>query len=172
MNDLWGLNYLNLSVNNFEGWFPSGIRNLQQLKALDLHSNQLQGDIAAVISELRNVEYVDFSYNQFYGVLSMGPENVSSLANTVHHLNLSHNKLNGGFFKSEAIQLFHNLQVIDLGHNQISGELPSLGSLPNLRVLRLGSNQLFGSVPEELFGSSMQLKELDLSDNGFTGICS
>ncbi|KAG6660881.1 probable inactive receptor kinase At5g10020 [Carya illinoinensis] len=169
MNDLWGLNYLNLSANNFTGGFPSGIRNLQQLKALDLHRNQLRGNIADVLSELRNVESVDFSYNRFYGGLSMGSENISSLANTVRSLNLSHNELNGEFFKSEVIGLLRNLEVLDLGYNRISGELPSLGSLPNLRVLRLGGNQLFGSIPEQLLKSSVPLEELDLSGNGFTG---
>lgn len=168
MNDLWGLNYLNLSVNKFDGWFPSGIQNLQQLKALDLRRNQLRGDIAVMLSELRNVESVDLSYNSFYGGISMSLENISSLANTVQYLNLSHNKLNGGFFKSESIGLFRNLKVLDLGDNQISGELPSLGSLPNLRVLRLGNNQLSGLIPEELLESSV-LEELDLSGNGFTG---
>jgi Leucine-rich repeat (LRR) protein len=142
---------------------------LQQLKELDLHGNQLRGDIAVLLSELRNVEYVDLSYNRFYGGISISLENISSLANTVHHFNLSHNKLNGGFFKRESIELFRNLEVLDFGDNQISGELsPSLGSLPNLRVLRLGSNQLFGLIPEELLESSV-LEELDLSGNGFTG---
>ncbi|XP_028102151.1 probable inactive receptor kinase At5g10020 [Camellia sinensis] len=169
MNDLWGLNYLNLSSNNFAGVFPSGIRNLQQLYVLDLHSNQLRGDIQDLFSELRNVEFVDLSYNMFYGSLSMDLYNISSLANTVQHLNLSHNDLGGGFFKDEAIQLFRNLEVLDLGHNHINGQLPSFGSLPNLQVLRLGNNRLFGLIPEELLEDLIRLKELDLSGNGFSG---
>ncbi|GMP26264.1 hypothetical protein CsSME_00002780 [Camellia sinensis var. sinensis] len=169
MNDLWGLNYLNLSSNNFTGVFPSGIRNLQQLYVLDLHSNQLRGDIQDLFSELRNVEFVDLSYNMFYGSLSMDLYNISSLANTVQHLNLSHNDLGGGFFKDEAIQLFRNLEVLDLGHNHINGQLPSFGSLLNLQVLRLGNNRLFGLIPEELLEDLIRLKELDLSGNGFSG---
>lgn len=168
MNDLWGLNYLNLSVNNFSSSFPSGIRNLQQLKALDLHGNRLEGDITVVLSELRNVEYLDLSYNMFYGGISMSLENMSSLANTVRHLNLSHNKLDGGFFKNESIGLFRNLEVMDLGDNQISGELPSFGSRLKLRLLRLGGNRLSGKISGELLESSV-LEELDLSRNGFTG---
>ncbi|KAF5960624.1 hypothetical protein HYC85_001833 [Camellia sinensis] len=169
MNDLWGLNYLNLSSNNFTGVFPTGIRNLQQLYVLDLHSNQLRGDIQDLFSELRNVEFVDLSYNMFYGSLSMDLYNISSLANTVQHLNLSNNDLGGGFFKDEAIQLFRNLEVLDLGHNHINGQLPSFGSLPNLQVLRLGNNRLFGLIPEELLEDLIRLKELDLSGNGFSG---
>ncbi|KAK4256727.1 hypothetical protein QN277_006414 [Acacia crassicarpa] len=169
INDLWGLNYLNLSKNNFKGGFPIGLYNLQQLRGLDLRSNELWGDIGDVLSALRNVEHLDLSSNKFYGGLSLGKENVSGLANTVHFLNLSYNELNGPFFGGDSIALFRNLQVLDLGHNQISGELPSFGSLPSLRVLRLDSNLLYGSIPEELLETSMSLEELDLSANGFTG---
>ncbi|GMN33536.1 hypothetical protein TIFTF001_004208 [Ficus carica] len=169
ISDLWDLKYLNLAENRFKGGFPGGFTNLQQMKVLDLHSNELWGDITDLLPQLRNVERVDLSRNQFYGSISVSVENVSSLANTVHHLNLSHNSLSGGFFKGDAIKLFRNLEVLDLGYNQVSGELPSFGPLPNLRVLRLANNQLFGLIPEELMSSSIPLLELDLSNNGFTG---
>ncbi|GMI86628.1 sucrose-induced receptor kinase 1 [Hibiscus trionum] len=169
ISDLYGLNYLNLSVNKFDGGLPGGFRNLQQLRVLDLHNNTLRGDISELLGELRNVEHVDLSYNEFYGGLHASVENVSSLANTVRYVNLSHNQLNGGFLKEEAIGLFKNLQVLDLGDNSVAGELPSFGSLPGLRVLRLGKNQLFGPVPVELLEGFVPLEELDLSHNGFTG---
>ncbi|PSS21528.1 Inactive receptor kinase [Actinidia chinensis var. chinensis] len=169
ITDLWGLNYLNLSSNSFNGGFPSGIWKLQQLKVLDLHSNRLLGDIQGLFSELRNVEHVDLSYNLFSGSLAVDVHNISSLANTVQYLNLSHNSLSGDFFHDEVIALFRNLQVLDLGDNQLSGELPAFASLPNLRVLRLGSNGFFGSIPEELLGSLIPLEELHLSGNGFSG---
>ncbi|XP_042497839.1 probable inactive receptor kinase At5g10020 [Macadamia integrifolia] len=170
MNDLWGLNYLNLSSNNFTGGFPSGIRNLQQLKVLDLHFNGLWGDIGDFLSELRNVEYVDLSFNMFSGGLSLGVDNISSLANTVQHVNMSHNKLNGEFFSNDSLKLFRNLNVLDLGDNQLTGQLPSFGLLSYLKILRLGNNLLYGSIPEELLGSSIPLEELDLSSNGFSGL--
>lgn len=166
---LWDMRYLNLSRNGFTGGFPRGFQNLQQLKVLDLHSNNFTGDVVDLLSELRNVEHVDLSYNRFSGGLSAAFEKVSSLANTVHYLNLSHNGLGGEFFQGDVIEYFRNLEVLDLGDNQVTGELPSFGLLPNLRVLRLGNNQLFGNIPEELLESSLQLAELDLSNNGFTG---
>ncbi|KAL4644171.1 hypothetical protein ACB092_02G145000 [Castanea dentata] len=169
INDLWGLNYLNFSQNNFTNGFPTGIRNLQQLKALDMHGNGLWGDIAELLSELRNVEYVDLSFNEFFGSISTNSSVISSLANTVRHLDLSHNNLSGGFLASDSVQLFRNLEVLDLGDNQITGELPSLSSMSRLRVLRLGRNQFSGSIQEELLESSVALEELDLSGNRFTG---
>ncbi|KAK6924144.1 Leucine rich repeat 4 [Dillenia turbinata] len=169
INELWGLSYLNLSVNNFAGGFPTGIRNLQQLKTLDLHKNGLRGDIGDLLSELRNIEHVDLSYNLFYGSLPVDSSNVSSLANTVHHLNLSHNRVSGGFFSNDSLALFRNLVVLDLGDNQISGELPQFPELPQLQILNLGNNQLFGQIPGELFSSSVPLVVLDLSGNGFSG---
>lgn len=169
ITDLWGLNYLNLSMNGFKGGFPGMLRNLQQLKVLDLRKNKLWGDIGGIMSELKNVEFVDLSFNRFHGGLGVGADNVSSIANTLRIMNLSHNVLNGGFFKGDVIGLFRNLEVLDLGDNGITGELPSFGMLPNLKVLRLGSNQLFGMIPEELLESVIPIQELDLSGNGFTG---
>lgn len=170
INDLWGLNYLNLSKNNFTGGYPSGIQNLQQMKVFDVHSNKLWGDISVLFSELRNVEQVDLSYNSFFGSLSsMSVQNVSSLANTVQYINLSHNGLSGGFFGADSVGSFQNLRVLDLGDNQLNGVLPPFGALPSLKVLRLGNNQLYGSIPEELLESVIPLEELDLSGNGFSG---
>lgn len=173
--ELWDLKYVNLSKNGFEGGFPVGLpvgfRNLQQLRVLDLHSNKFRGDIRAVLSELINLESVNLSDNVFYGELAgLSVENVSGLANTVRFVDLSGNKLNGGFLKAEVIGLFRNLEVLDLSNNVINGELPSsFGSLLNFKVLRMRNNQLFGRVPEELLNGSIPIQELDLSGNGFTG---
>lgn len=169
LNDLWDLRYLNLSRNKFVGGFPSGIERLQQLKVLDLSRNGLWGDVRDFFSGLRNVEHVDLSSNEFFGSVLVDAGNISGWANIVEYVNLSNNKLNGGFLSGDVFVLFRKLRVLDLGDNQLTGELPSFGDLPSLRVLRLGKNQLYGSIPEELLGSSVPLEELDLSHNGFSG---
>ncbi|XP_021759235.1 probable inactive receptor kinase At5g10020 [Chenopodium quinoa] len=169
IHDLWNLQHLNLSNNQFSGGYPIGIRNLQQLRVLDVHANELWGDIGVFFSELRNVEFVDLSMNRFSGGLPVDSSNVSSLGNTIRHMNLSSNLLGGKFLTADTLSLFQSLVVLDLGDNMIGGELPSFGSLYNLRVLRLRNNQLYGEVPGELLATLIQLKELDLSGNGFSG---
>lgn len=165
--DLYNLVHLNLSHNYFEGGFPTEIRNLQQLRVLDLRSNRFWGDVMVLLSQLRNVEHVDLSRNQFFGEFFLDSANFSAMANTVKYLNLSGNQIFGGFGKN--VGLFRNLEVLDLGLNKLTGELPELGSMLNLKVLRAGSNFLYGPIPEGLFESRMQLEEIDLSKNGFTG---
>lgn len=169
LHDIWNLQYLNLSNNRFDGGYPTGIRNLQQLRVLDMHANSLWGDIAVFFSELRNVEFVDLSFNNFSGALPVDPLNVSTLGNTIRHLNLSRNLLGGMFLSEDTLALFQSLAVLDLGDNMIGGELPSFDSLFNLRVLRLHNNQLYGEIPGELLTTSIHLMELDLSGNGFSG---
>ncbi|XP_074337674.1 putative inactive receptor kinase At5g10020, partial [Apium graveolens] len=169
LNDLWDLRYLNLSRNKFVGGFPSGIERLQQLKVLDLSENGLWGDVKEFFNGLRNVEHVDLSSNEFFGSVLVDAGNISGWANIVEYLDLSSNKLSGGFLSRDVVGLFRKLRVLDLGDNQLTGELPSFGDLPNLQVLRLGNNQLYGSIPGELLGSSVPVKELDLSRNEFSG---
>lgn len=166
---LWNLNYLNLSSNDFQGGFPTGMGNLQQLKLLDLHSNRLWGDVGDILSEIRSAEVIDLSYNLFSGSVAVDPWVISGIASTVRHLNLRRNNLSGEFFKGDSFAQFRDLELLDLGYNQVGGELPSFKTLQNLRVLRLGSNQFGGSIPVELFECLMPLEELDLSDNQFTG---
>lgn len=136
---------------------------------LDLHGNLLSGSVESMFSVLRNVECVDLSGNSFGGSLALSADNVSSLANTVQYLNLSGNRLEGGFFTGDVIKLFRNLRVLDLGDNGITGELPSMATLPYLRVLKLGSNNLSGPIPLEFLQGPVPLEELDLSGNHFSG---
>ena len=169
ISDIYGLVHLNLSRNGFSGALPDGMRNLLQLRILDVSGNELRGDVGKILSELRNVEHLDLSGNAFYGELAVEKANLSSLGDTAKIINLSFNRISGGFFSGSVVPLFKNLEVLDVSFNQLRGELPSFGSLYNLRVFRARNNQFFGPLPEELFGSSAALLELDLSGNGFSG---
>ena len=62
-----------------------------------------------------------------------------------------------------------NLAVLDLGINQLSGEIPpALGNLVNLTTLSLIGNELSGKIPVEL-GNLATLAVLDLGINQLSG---
>ncbi|XP_019162182.1 PREDICTED: tyrosine-sulfated glycopeptide receptor 1-like [Ipomoea nil] len=93
-------------------------KQLGLLKAIDLSSNQLIGDI---------------------------PEELSTL-NGLILLNLSNNHLTGIIFLT--IYQMENLEVLDLSQNQLSGEIPiGLARLNYLDVLDLSNNFLSGKIP-------------------------
>ncbi|RWR93057.1 putative inactive receptor kinase [Cinnamomum micranthum f. kanehirae] len=146
-----GLGYLNLSLNNFTGWFSQW----------NSESTAAEGFWISIRIgfPLRNVEFLDFSCNSFYGGLGLDSQNLFELASTARFVNLSYMDWVGSSFSDESFRIY----------NQLTGKLPSFDSLPSLRVLRVGNNQLSGSIPEELLSSSLQLEELDLSSNGFSG---
>ncbi|KAJ3673343.1 hypothetical protein LUZ60_006717 [Juncus effusus] len=169
IGDLSGLVYLNVSFNNFTQGYPQSLSKLQNLRVLDLKSNGIWGEIGGLLSQLRNIEYVDLSANQFTGEITIDAANLTNLGNTVKYLNLSYNRIQGGFFSAPAVQSFKNLEVLDLGFNEMTGEIPSVASWFNLKVLKLGFNRFFGLLPQEIFQSSMHLVEIDLSGNAFTG---
>ncbi|KAI9156762.1 hypothetical protein LWI28_011850 [Acer negundo] len=66
---------LDLSENNFEGHLPPCVNNLTILRALDLSSNQLTGNIPS-INLMQSVEYLSLQDNNFEGLFSF-----SSLVN-------------------------------------------------------------------------------------------
>ncbi|MBH10297.1 MAG: hypothetical protein CMG74_08110, partial [Candidatus Marinimicrobia bacterium] len=68
-----------------------------------------------------------------------------------------------------GIQDFTGLTWLDLGENQITGEIPSgIGNLTNLTLLRLRGNQLNGEIPSEI-GNLTSLETLELNGNQLTG---
>ncbi|EEE67628.1 hypothetical protein OsJ_25200 [Oryza sativa Japonica Group] len=168
--DLSGLVHLNLSHNNFSSGFPTdGIRQLQNLRRIDLRSNSFWGNAGDLLAELRNAEYIDLSDNLFTGAVDLELESLSSIGNTVKYLNLSHNKLQGGFFRNETVGAFKNLEVLDLSNSGIAGMVPQIDAWFSLAVFRVAGNALSGVMPEAMLQNSMRLVEVDLSRNGFSG---
>ncbi|XP_003559957.2 probable inactive receptor kinase At5g10020 isoform X1 [Brachypodium distachyon] len=169
--DLSGLVHLNLSYNNFTSGFPTdGIRQLQNLRRIDLRSNSFWGNAGDLLAELRNAEHIDLSDNQFTGSVDLELDSLSSIGNMVKYMNLSHNRLSGGFFRNEMVGAFKNLETLDLSNTGIGGMLPRIDSWFSLAVFKVAGNGLFGMMPETLLHNSMRLVEVDLSQNGFSGI--
>lgn len=115
-----------------------------RITSVNLRANNLTGPLPTEIGNLLNVTFVDLSHNSLTGTIP-----------------------------SEFGQI-NNIHVLNLAHNFFSGVIPAeLGYMNNngaayLTELNLGFNSLIGPVPEDL-KSLIELKYLDLSNNGLTG---
>ncbi|MED6168345.1 hypothetical protein PIB30_010674 [Stylosanthes scabra] len=166
--ELQSLVYLNLSSNEFEGTLPVGFYKLRKLKYLDLNTNNFSGDIMHIFSQMGSVVHVDLSRNRFSGTPDLGLGPVSFLS-WVKHLNVSHNSLVGELFAHDGMPYLDSLEVFDASNNKLEGNIPSFAFVVSLRILRLQCNQLSGSLPETMLKESSMLSELDLSQNKIEG---
>ncbi|KAK1370705.1 hypothetical protein POM88_036797 [Heracleum sosnowskyi] len=132
------------------------------LSVLDLHSNQLTGQIPV---PPETAHYVDYSANNFTS--SISPDIGKNLT-VAYFFSVSSNKLTGTIPDSicEAIYLY----VLDLSNNGFSGEIPSclLGPIEPLAILNFGNNNLTGHVNGN-FVENCGLRLLDLHGNHIEG---
>jgi Leucine-rich repeat (LRR) protein len=152
------LRFLNLSYNYFLT-LEGPVLNVS-LEALDLRSNQLQGQLPIISSS-----YLDFSRNNFHSVLPaiFG----QSLAST-SFLSLSGNKFYGSIPKTLCNAT--KLEFLDLSNNSFSGTIPQcLIEIGTLEVLSLRQNNLNGTIPDA-FQDICLLRTLALNKNQLEGV--
>ncbi|XP_057419919.1 receptor-like protein EIX2 [Lotus japonicus] len=178
--------YLDLSSSglsfNVEDKFQSFIT---QLLYLFLSNNSITGDISTTLFTGTSI---DLSYNNFTGWLPR-------LSAQVSFFNIANNSFSGPIYPLMCHNMIgrQNLEVLDMSHNLLSGELPdcwmhwqslfqvnlegndlsgeipdSMGWLVKLETLRLRNNSLSGNIPSS-FKNCKKLWFLDLSFNEFTG---
>ena len=165
--DVWGrperVTWLDLHENQLTGEIPPGLGNLANLQGLWLLRNQLTGQIPTELGSLANLKYLELWENQLTGQI---PTELANLAN-LQNLSLGGNQLTGQI--PTELGGLANLQVLSLRENQLTGKIPTeLGNLANLQDLDLGGNQLTGKIPAEL-GNLANLKDLSLWENQLTG---
>lgn len=131
-NDNWGTD---APLNDWAGLaFEDGV-----LIALQMHSNNLKGEIPEVIGKLKTLQILSIGNNE--NVVGQLPESLGDLT---------------------------NLQLLEITFNSISGAIPaSLGNASKLETLWLCYNQLSGEIPEEL--GALPLEGLNLTGNNLTG---
>ncbi|GMN59147.1 hypothetical protein TIFTF001_028235 [Ficus carica] len=156
-----GLVRLNLSYNYLMGmqepfFFP------ETLEALDLHFNQLQGNIPVFPKFLG---YIDLSSNNF---TSLPYDNFQNLTTRVTFCSLSNNSITGEV--SENICAVKDILALDLSHNKLSGRIPTclIETSNSLVMLNLAENNFKGAIPD-VFPSGCTLKALDLHGNFIEG---
>lgn len=152
--------YLNLSHNTLRGLQEP--YRIPALGILDLHSNQLQGNIPLPPV---SASYMDFSYNKLTSAI---PASIGDSLSGAVFFSLSNNRLTGEI--PDSICNATSLSVLDLSYNNLSGEVPKclMERVQTLGVLNLRGNNLAGAI-SDTFSKECGLQTLDLNGNHLEG---
>nr|GME17736.1 probable LRR receptor-like serine/threonine-protein kinase At3g47570 [Ipomoea batatas] len=156
--------------NNLQGVIPNSFGKLKRLGLIGLHSNNFSGMVPVFLLNLSLVE-IDLQSNQFEGSL---PPNMSATSFLrLKFLGVNNNRIIGHIplWLSYAL----NIEVIQLGDNNFTGEVPNFGSLKHLRALSFYENEHLGSgMSRDLrflapLTNCTDLQYLDFSGSNFGG---
>ncbi|GAB1293382.1 Podocan-like protein 1 [Apodemus speciosus] len=148
---------LNLAYNRLASArvHPGAFRRLRALRSLDLAGNQLSRLPEGLPASLRSLR---LQRNQ---LRTLEPEQLAGL-NKLRELNLAHNRLRVGDIGPGTWHELQALQVLDLGHNELSFVPPDLPE--TLEELHLQANRI-SHVGPEAFLSTPRLRALFLRAN-------
>ncbi|XP_027337560.1 probably inactive leucine-rich repeat receptor-like protein kinase IMK2 [Abrus precatorius] len=168
IGQLQGLRKLSLHDNQIGGSIPSSLGLLPNLRGVQLFNNRLTGSIPPSLGYCPLLQSLDLSNNLLTGTIPYSLANSSKL----FWLNLSFNSFSGPIPASLTHSV--SLTFLSLQHNNLTGSIPNSwgGSLKNgfsrLQSLILDHNFFTGNIPASL-GSLRELSEISLGHNQFSG---
>ncbi|XP_017979790.1 PREDICTED: receptor like protein 30 [Theobroma cacao] len=150
------LQILNLNNNDFDWPLPKSLENCHDLQVLNLGNNKINDTFPHWLGTLPRLEVLVLRSNYFHGQIR--PSENESHFPALGILDLSHNEFSG-----------NNLQILNLNNNDFDGPFPkSLENCRDLQVLNLGNNKINDTFPHWL-GTLPQLQVLVLRSNYFHG---
>ncbi|KAL9172723.1 hypothetical protein ABFS82_03G066200 [Erythranthe guttata] len=144
------------------GRLSDTLGSLRQLRRLSLHSNNLNGSIPRALSECSLLRAVYLQYNSLAGEIS--PAFFSNLTN-LQVLNLAHNLISGEI----PGDISASMRILDLSSNAFSGEIPAnFSDAHQFQLVNLSFNRFSGEIPATI-GALQQLQYLWLDGNQLYG---
>ncbi|KAF8731876.1 hypothetical protein HU200_015820 [Digitaria exilis] len=187
LGNLTFLNYLSLHDNELVGSIPAEVGALVNVQTMSLATNKISGRIPVTFKNLTNIRLLYLFENKLSGPLPR------EFANNFSHLidiDLGNNSLSGELpsdvCKGGNLEMFvvtinmftgafptslktcRSLKILSLGHNQITGDVSSLGPYPRLVKAELGRNNLSGCLTKA-WASSINLTSFYMHQNMITG---
>ncbi|CAN1255426.1 Leucine-rich repeat receptor-like tyrosine-protein kinase PXC3 [Linum perenne] len=158
------LEELQISGNSLNGSIPPWIGNLTQLKVFTAYENLLTGEIPGNLGVFSSeLKLLNLHSNQLEGEI---PDGIF-LHGKLESLILTQNRFNGSV--PESIGKCRSLSSVRIGNNELTGGVPwTIGNLTSLTYFEADSNHLSGSIVPE-FSKCSNLTLLNLASNGFTG---
>ncbi|XP_037408495.1 receptor-like protein 7 [Triticum dicoccoides] len=165
--DFLNLSVLQLSYNNFSGWFPQTIFQLKNIRVLDVsHNKQLLGYLPEFPSGasletlcLQSTNFSGVRLSSFSNLLSLRELGFAGRSISMEPTDLLFNKIN-------------SLQILQLPFAQFSGELGPffswIRSLKNLTSLHL-SDCYSSKIMPPMIGNLTNLTSLEITECGFVG---
>uniref|UniRef100_M1B3F1 Serine-threonine protein kinase, plant-type n=1 Tax=Solanum tuberosum TaxID=4113 RepID=M1B3F1_SOLTU len=159
------LKVLSISFNNIAGDIPRNIGCLSKLEKFYMGDNPIKGTIPTSLGNISTLHDLYCQNNRIVGGI---PPELGKLSN-LRQLTFDNNSNLIGQIP-EAIFNISSLEVIGFTLNNLSGRIPTTTGLhlPNLKVLELGVNQLEGEIPLFIANAS-KLQKLELNNNFLTG---
>ncbi|EUC46721.1 hypothetical protein COCMIDRAFT_92165 [Bipolaris oryzae ATCC 44560] len=151
---------VDISENQFSGFFPKNILSNSGLLYLDVGNNQFTGLLPSnLMSSLPDLEVLMVRVNRFSGFIP------DMFANAKHLRAASF--LENQFVGSIPASLtkVQSLEELSFATNNLTGTIPvGFGILPNLTAVDFSWNQLTGTVPEDLCASK-SIKYISVAGN-------
>ena len=160
IGELKHLQELTLKNGSLTGSIPESICNLTELKILNLTTNKLDGEVPANLKNMKSLTYLDLSWNKMRGKIDLtGMDKLEAVY-------LSQNTFTGTL---DFLPTLTSLKELHAWKCKFTGEIPvGVGDLANLEVLQLGENNLEGTLPKECVKPE-RMRKLDVSKNKLSG---
>ncbi|CAB9523465.1 serine threonine-protein kinase BRI1-like [Seminavis robusta] len=161
LRNIQNLRELDLSSNQFTGNLPHHMFNYE---ILDLHDNDLEGEIPSVERDDHPLQYLLLHNNGFSGRLHNSIANLRSLT----RLDVSNNEITGPLPRS--ISDMEDLQYLYLANNEWDeGPIPQWHNLTGMMELSLKGTNRVGEIPDWIGREMKSLQLLGLDNNYLSG---